>query len=282
MSARDQPPARKAVAPAAPSKEEYDRHVIDHAVYRPWCRHCVAGAGRRSKHVRVAGQTHDIPVVSIDYGFLPKGGTDSAEVNPQLEPSEASHSAPFLVCAESVRHTLLAEFVPAKGDDAYAVKRLTQHLLWVGHPEFRFQADGEPAIQSLRLAVTARLQEAKVRVTPDTAPKGDSNSNPWAESAVERVKVRARILWHWATETHGVKPATSSDLIPWCVKYSAQLIQLTHVGSDGMTAYRRVTGRREFVRPLVPWGCKVMYIPGGAKSKANLEKWLEGVFRGLY
>ena len=96
-----------------------------------------------------------------------------------------------------------------------------------------------------------------------------------------RVKARARILWHWATETHGVKPATSSDLIPWCVKYSAQLIQLTHVGSDGMTAYRRVTGRREFVRPLVPWGCKVMYIPGGAKSKANLEKWLEGVFVGF-
>ena len=100
LSARDQPPALKAVAPAAPSKEEYDRHVIDHAVYRPWCRHCVAGAGRRSKHVRVAGQTHDIPVVSIDYGFLPKGGTDSAEVNPQAESSEVSHSAPSCVRRE--------------------------------------------------------------------------------------------------------------------------------------------------------------------------------------
>ena len=94
LSARDQPPARKAVAPAAPSKEEYDRHVIDHAVYRPWCRHCVAGAGRRSKHVRVAGQTHDIPVVSIDYGFLPKNGAESAEESPQPGSSEASHSAP--------------------------------------------------------------------------------------------------------------------------------------------------------------------------------------------
>ena len=77
------------------------------------------------------------------------------------------------------------------------------------------------------------MREQEVSVTPDTAPKGDSNSNPWAEGAVDRVKQKARILWHWAVETLCMKPPTSSDLIPWCIRYSAQLANLTHVSDDG-------------------------------------------------
>ena len=134
---------------------------------------------------------------------------------------------------------------------------LTEHLTWVGHSEFRFVTDGEPSITALRRAVTLQLREQGIRITADTAPRGDSNSNPWAESGVNRVKAKARVLWHWATETHGVDPGTTTDLVPWCIKYAAQLSTLTHVGDDGMTPYRRVAGRKTFVRDLIPWGCKV-------------------------
>ena len=176
---------------------------------------------------------------------------------------------------------MLSEFVPAKGEDAYAVKRLTEHLTWLGHAEFRFKADGEAAVGALRRAVSARLRENGIRISPDTAPREDSNANPWAESAVNRVKAKARVLWHWATETDGVKPSVTSDLVPWCIRYVAQLVMLTHVGDDGFTPYRRVTGRRQFPRDLVPWGAKVAYAIGGAKTKASLDKWDEGIFVGF-
>ena len=219
---------------------------------------------------------HDKPVISIDYGCLPTGADQTTDGG------EEAGSSPFLVCADSDKKALLAEFAPSKGEDPYAVKRLTEHLLWLGHTEICFKADGEPAIGALRRAVSARLREQGVSVTPDTAPKGDSNSNPWAEGAVDRVKQKARILWHWAVQTHGGKQSTSSDLIPWCIRYSAQLANLTHVSDDGKTPYRRVTGRKEFPRPLVPWCSKVGYVPGGAKAKAALSKWEEALFVGFH
>ena len=80
----------------------------------------------------------------------------------------------------------------------------------------------------------------------------------------------------------GVKPSTSSDLTPWCIRYSAQLANLTHVSDDVKTPYRRVTGRKEFPRPLVPWCSKVGYVPGGAKAKAALSKWEEVLVVGLH
>ena len=44
-------PVKVQVALVAPSREEYERHVVTHYSYRSWCRHCVFGAGRRHKHV---------------------------------------------------------------------------------------------------------------------------------------------------------------------------------------------------------------------------------------
>ena len=31
--------------PRAPSKAEWERHVVFHMPFRDWCRHCVAGRG---------------------------------------------------------------------------------------------------------------------------------------------------------------------------------------------------------------------------------------------
>ena len=117
-------PVKVQVALVAPSREEYERHIVTHYPYRSWCRHCVFGAGRRHKHVRVQATEHDKPVISIDYGFLPTGSDQTTDGG------EEAGSSPFLVCADSDKKALLAEFVPSKGEDPYAVKVLTEHLLW--------------------------------------------------------------------------------------------------------------------------------------------------------
>ena len=110
----------------------------------------------------------------------------------------------------------------------------------------------------MRAAVAARLKEASVRVMPDVTPKGDSQAGGRQESAVRIVKEKTRCIWKQACELHGMEPETKHPVLPWCVQYAGQLISRTVVGLDGLTAWRRITGRPTFPRQLVPWGEKVM------------------------
>ena len=112
----EEPPVRVKVPPLAPSREEYEKHVVTHYPYRSWCRHCVAGAGRRDGHASSAGVEHMKPLISIDYGFLSE------------DPGE--HAAPILACYCSKTQALFGDSVPEKGENEYAVKVLKEHLVW--------------------------------------------------------------------------------------------------------------------------------------------------------
>ena len=57
-------------APRAPSRAEWERHVVSHVPYRSWCRHCVAGRGMERQHTRRIDHEDQFPHVSIDYGYL--------------------------------------------------------------------------------------------------------------------------------------------------------------------------------------------------------------------
>jgi hypothetical protein len=55
--------------PALPTPDEVTAHEATHHPYRSWCRHCVAGAGRRDGHaaVSVASRDEGIVTISSDY-----------------------------------------------------------------------------------------------------------------------------------------------------------------------------------------------------------------------
>ena len=55
--------------PQAPTSAEVEAHEGTHHPYRSWCRHCVAGAGRRDGHAHASSATRDdgIVTVSCDY-----------------------------------------------------------------------------------------------------------------------------------------------------------------------------------------------------------------------
>lgn len=97
------------------------------------------------------------------------------------------------------------------------------------------------------------------------------------------LKAKVRCLWHMACELHGIKQSERHAMLPWCVQYAAQLVSRTVIGPDGLTAWRRATGRAKFPRPLIPWAEKIHFIEGGAKAKAPDEavKWTEGVILAI-
>jgi len=62
--------------PAEPSAREVAEHeATGHAVYRSWCRHCVAAKGR--SHAHTSKEEGELPEVGVDYGFFGRGAEDT-------------------------------------------------------------------------------------------------------------------------------------------------------------------------------------------------------------
>ena len=66
--------------PPEPSARQIAEHELTgHAVYRSWCRHCVASKGRAQAHS--SREEGELPEIGIDYGFF---GRDKEDVLPIL------------------------------------------------------------------------------------------------------------------------------------------------------------------------------------------------------
>ena len=64
--------AKLRVVGKPPSQRELEEHVVTHIPYRNWCKHCVSGRGQSDHHRKqLADRDQEVPVVSIDYAFLP-------------------------------------------------------------------------------------------------------------------------------------------------------------------------------------------------------------------
>ena len=66
--------------PPEPSARQIAEHELTgHAVYRSWCRHCVASKGRA--HAHSSREEGELPEIGIDHGFF---GRDREDVLPIL------------------------------------------------------------------------------------------------------------------------------------------------------------------------------------------------------
>ena len=60
-------------SPSPPSRQEMLEHNITHWPFGRWCKHCIAGKAKASKHSSSGGlSSNEIPVVSMDYAFKKK------------------------------------------------------------------------------------------------------------------------------------------------------------------------------------------------------------------
>lgn len=62
--------------PGAPTKAEYDWHMLTHMAYHAWCPWCVAERGRTAQHRRDRREGEEgVPVVALDFCFITASST---------------------------------------------------------------------------------------------------------------------------------------------------------------------------------------------------------------
>ena len=184
----EQEEARKpkmAKAPAKPSKEEVEEHMVTHLPFRSWCPHCVRGKSKGKPHGKANKGNHEVPTIALDYTFM---------YDTQNEGEEKG--MPILVMKdikqdETGPGMLFAQVVPAKGVQPYAVKALAGVVAQLGHQEVILKSDGEPAIVALKEAAKRERME---RIVLETSPVKDSKSNGAIEAAVQQVQGQFRVM----------------------------------------------------------------------------------------
>ena len=106
-------------ATPAPTQAEVDEHRLSgHCVYRSWCSSCVRGKGQSGHHkTRTEDDAKgDVPIISMDYGYLGTRNDDE-----DVEDEQAGNS-PLLVMHDSKSGSILAHLVPRKGVEWEAAK----------------------------------------------------------------------------------------------------------------------------------------------------------------
>jgi hypothetical protein len=127
--------------PALPTPQEVESHNGTHHPYRSWCRHCVAGSGRRDGHAAKSAASRDEGVVTIsaDYCYF----HDEAPLG-----APAGKHTPILV-TKMRGGALFADMVLEKGVHWHSVARVVDHCVWLGEAKLKMRSDGEPAIKAL-------------------------------------------------------------------------------------------------------------------------------------
>ena len=99
-----------------PSLTEMDEHESSGlAVYRTWCKHCVAAKGRGNPHL-ADGEEGEVAEVAFDYGYMSR---DSVKCLPMIcgrDRQTQSHAA---------------SFVKSNGRDPYAIAYVTSSWSWI-------------------------------------------------------------------------------------------------------------------------------------------------------
>ena len=129
--------------PPEPSARQIAEHELTgHAVYRSWCRHCVASKGRA--HARSSREDGELPEIGIDYGLF---GRDKVDVLPVLR----------VKCRNSSTGCVGATVVDRKGASDYASSLLTAFIKSLGFKKILVRSDNARSLLSLIERVTGNL-----------------------------------------------------------------------------------------------------------------------------
>ena len=121
--------------PPEPSASQIAEHELTaHAVYRSWCRRCVASKGRA--HAHSSREEGELPEIGIDCGFC---GRDRQDVLPIL----------CVKCRNSSTGCLGATVVDRKGASDCASSFLTAFIESLGLKRILVISDNERSLLSL-------------------------------------------------------------------------------------------------------------------------------------
>ena len=237
-----------------PTKREVLEHNLTHVPYRSWCPHCVRGRGRSEgrRAGAVKGKEFECPYLTLDYGYLHEQAKEGEAVN--------RDTAPVLFGTDAQTGLGMAMLVPGKGASApWVAKRLARWIDRLGSSRVVVKTDNENAIVDLVNEVRKQRQPGSATI-PESPEEGESQSNQYAESAVNVNKGLIRTLIDATEHNLGAKIDRAHPLLPWIIEHAPQLRNKYQVSADGRTPVERLRGR-SVARPEFEIGERVHYVP---------------------
>ena len=264
--------ARVRTTPTKPSSAEVASHEATHTPYRSWCKVCVAASAREDPHPRRKQRDEEtgLPMISMDYELLEEKVT-------------------VLVAKDESSGATLAYECETKGPgDDWVIRQLDRDLQDWGRKDICVQSDGEPAIIAVQQALAeARSGTTMLRNSPAYTPQ----ANGGAEKAVQDVTDIMRRLILGLEAKLKCRVDVSLPIVKWIVRHAAFVLTRFQVGHDGLTPWRRLTGK-SWNGQMFHFGESVMgrlsFKKPGNKKKASRGKKklaarsLPGIWLGVY
>ena len=106
--------------------------------------------------------------------------------------------------------------IRAKGPDRFTVAITLEFLKYLGYPRFVLKTDGEPSMEALVDAISAKLSSDPkvIRVGREVSPVGSHQSNGAAEVAVQLIEGIARTFVLVVEEKYKCKVTVRSPILP--------------------------------------------------------------------
>ena len=258
--------------PTRPNSEEVAAHDATHCPFRSWCPICVEASSKEDPHPRSSGRDAEtgLPIISLDYDLI----EDKITV---------------LIVKDKESSACLAYECTTKGpDDEWVVRQLVKDLESWGRTDIVLKTDGEPAMLALQSAIIkARSHRTVLRNSPAYNPQ----SNGSAEKGVQDVTdlIRRHVLALQARLKQKVN--LKIPVLAWLIRHAAFVITRYSVGHDGLTPWRRLTGKG-WNGVIAEFGEQVMAKlalkkpPTDKKAKKNKKKLasrsIPGTWLGIY
>ena len=222
---------RVARRPVLPTKAEIDEHFPLHLNFRSWCSHCVHGKSRLAQHVvQPSGRARLGVTAHVDYAFM-----TAEEIEETMQPT--------LVIYDDDKMAFWALGVEQKGVTEGIVKYVAGILDQSGYQgqKIAIKSDQEPSILKLKKSVAA---ERVGETVPIESPVRASKSNGMMENAVKLWQEQLQAIKHDVESKFKKRIEVDSVLFSWLIPYVTDTINKYKIGTDGLTAYERITGHK--------------------------------------
>eukprot|EP00971_Amphidinium_carterae_P352334 6492552-Amphidinium_carterae.2 len=240
------PRAKK--VPLDPTVDELRRHCTTHLPRRPWCVHCVRGAGVDDSHWRRSTDPNRLPEWQLDYAFLTQAGVEVT----------STHTTEHITIlnAINVETGYQMALVCDKSTSEYIVGAVCQVIGEVGHTKIIMRSDAEHAIQSLCKAVKAA--RSPLETILEAAPVGSHQSVGSIERANRTLGEQVRVV-RSQLEVHLCATVPLQHvLVVWLVRHCAWLICRYLIKTDGRTAFERAK-MKKYSGEIVEFGEQVLF-----------------------
>ena len=235
--------------PPEPCARQIAEHELTgHAVYRSWCRHCVASKGRAYAHA--SREEGELPDIGMDYGFF---GREREDMLPIL----------CVKCRNSSTECLAATVVDRKGPSDCASSFLAAFFKSLGFKRILVRSDTGRSLLGLIERVTSNL--TGVELVLMTSPEDDHAANGLAEVGVREIKAQTRILRSQLEQRLSNRIDEKDLLMSWIPRHAANCVSRYRLMDDGRTPDQRRCGKIG-KRPVVEFGESGQFRPVGENN----------------